>query len=263
MNHQEEIINRLKTLFELKKYRLLLDFFNQHSNLLEVQEVVLLIAKTHIKLGQIDQSTILLENLIVRDPDYILAKFYLALSTYPIKPQRALQLIQECIQRSPNEYAYWGTLGNIHLHQKDFKQAITAYEKSIQLNPTKTTSIGNLGACYSELKQYEQAIKLFTQAISLNPNYVKGFINLAVTYSRKGQYEIAHSYYLKAMSLEPNSPHAIYGLACVYAQQDKSEEAFKYLKMTFELDPSFKQTVLEDEDFKLLKTHPQFIQMTT
>ncbi len=259
---QQQITQRLQMLYKLRKFRETTQLFQAHPDLMEVSDALVTVAKAYAKLLQIDAATDLFEQAIRLDPSRSLPKFEFALMTNEVNPERALALIKECIETNPMEPAYWGTLGNIHLNQDRYLEAIQAYQKSLELNPLEKSSIVNLGACHSELEEFDKAIYYFKKAIKLMPNDHAGYVNLAVTYSRQKQLEEAMSYYLEALRIYPNSANAIYGIACIHAMKNEKDMAFEHLKQTIALNPTFKETARKDIDFKLFWEEEEFRELT-
>ena len=67
------------------------------------------------------------------------------------------------------EFAMIYRRGIMLVHQKQYDQAITAFDKAIKLHPTLALPYENRGNAYLSKGKYDQAIRDFDQAIALDP----------------------------------------------------------------------------------------------
>jgi len=81
---------------------------------------------------------------------------------YLNKREEALNVIQDLIEREPNNEIYQDSYGEILMAFNDHKSAISKFQKAIELNPNSwyiyQTHI-KLGICYRELEDYDLALK--------------------------------------------------------------------------------------------------------
>lgn len=263
MPHEQNLIDRIKLLFELKKYDMAIGIFKSDSGLMDNRYALFLAGRSYIRLKKDKEALLLFNKALSIDPFYGSAKLEVAKYYADSDPERAIKLVWECIDYNPLEPAYWGVLGSTRFKQKKFKEAAEAFEKYLELDPNDHRSVMNLAACKDELGLSEEALPLYELAISIHPNYAHAYLNLAVHYSDNGQLEKAEELYFTALQMNPNSATTIYGLACVYALKKEEDKAFQFLEQSIEMDEKYRTYVLTDVDFEELKKHPLFLKITT
>ncbi len=254
----QDITQRIKYLFQVKKYKHGIELFKQHPGLMENEYALFLVGRCYVRLGKTQEAEHLFKQAIGIWPNYGGAKLELAKLYTDDDPDQATQLVKECIAYNPHEPAYWGVLGSIRYAQDDYKGAEEAFEKYMEMRPDDPRTIINLAVCKGKLGQEDKELELYKLGISLNPNYVNGYVNLAVYLSDHGKWDEAEETYLNALRMEPMNSTCIYGLACVYALRKEKDKALQYLQQSIELDASYKTYVLTDVDFKLYLNDPDF-----
>lgn len=79
--------------------------------------------------------------------------------------------------------------------------AAAAYQKALTLDPTNPILMVNLGGIYVHEKNYDNAIVAFNQATLLKPDYTNAYYNLGNAYTLKGDVTDAKNALTKTMSL--------------------------------------------------------------
>jgi tetratricopeptide (TPR) repeat protein len=94
--------------------------------------------------------------------------------------EEARQAVLDELRRSPGSLEGYELLGIIYSRQKDFKQAITAFEQALKIDGRLTMTHNNLGNCYLEQQKYDMARKQFEMALRLSPHDRDAAYNLGV-----------------------------------------------------------------------------------
>jgi tetratricopeptide (TPR) repeat protein len=95
-------------------------------------------------------------------------------------------------------------LGNIHLEEKNYDEAIKTYNRAIQINPGYAAAFTNRGNVYSRNGEPEKAIADYTEAIRLKPDNVIPLINRSWSYGEIGEYDRAEWDEEEAVRLQPD-----------------------------------------------------------
>ncbi|ETV95660.1 hypothetical protein H310_11079 [Aphanomyces invadans] len=86
--------------------------------------------------------------------------------------------------------------GNTLYKQKQFPEAIAAYEEALSKDPTNMSYLSNLAAVYLELKDYEKCIEQCKKAIEIGREHradysliAKAYVRIATAYIKQGETE--------------------------------------------------------------------------
>lgn len=72
-------------------------------------------------------------------------------------------------------------LGNIHLHEGDFGQALVCYDKALSVDPGLFQACANKGVALHELGRFADALDSFEQALRLNPDFSEATYGASLT----------------------------------------------------------------------------------
>lgn len=262
MDRISNLIDKIRLLYDLKKFDLAINIFKGETALMDDYYALYHVGRCYKKLRKHDEALALFERALELNAEFRSAKLELAKHYTKSDSEKAIDLVEQCIQGDPLEPAYWGVLGSIYFEQERFKEAEETFEKYLELEPGDVRSITNLAACKDEQGKEAEAETLYKQSISIDPTYIPAYFNLAVHYSDKRELKKAEEIYFDTLRMNPNNADSIYGLACVYAVNEQEEKAFDFLKQSIEMEPSYKTYALTDIDFDDLKNHPKFLEIT-
>ncbi|CAH0562246.1 unnamed protein product [Brassicogethes aeneus] len=96
-------------------------------------------------------------------------------------------------------------LGNTHMKNASYVEAVEEYTKAIELNPNNAVYFCNRAAAYSRLEKHLEAIIDSQEAIRLDPTYGKAYGRLGIAYSNLNKYEDARKAYLTALKYDPGN----------------------------------------------------------
>ncbi len=89
--------------------------------------------------------------------------------------------------------------------QKNFKQAESYYVRAAAENPDNHKIFNRLGAIYIEQKNYSDAVEAFNAAVQIDAGIPSRHYNLAIAYLAKGDIVYAKKSLNKAIELEPSN----------------------------------------------------------
>ena len=157
-----------------------------------------------------------------------------------VPPSAAIAKLEEFRRILPDKYYTYFYLGQIHLNQGDYTNAITCLNKAADLgaqgedlaaiwtylgichkdlgayhaalevlgnadriDPERTDTLNLMGFCHFKLKAFEDAIKCFERVIALNPSSAIDYANLAVNHRALGHTQKAIELYRLSLALDP------------------------------------------------------------
>lgn len=101
------------------------------------------------------------------------------------KPELALHVLKEKIEKDPENAKTWFFLGVAYGELGRHEEAAEAYRKATELSPDYPEAWNNLGAVYRVTGKYKMAIKSLKKAIELKPYELLSWRNLLRVYLRQ------------------------------------------------------------------------------
>lgn len=100
----------------------------------------------------------------------------------------------------------WLTEGDYYYANKQYSNALTAYEQAIRLDPDDAFVYINKGYTLFHLNQYPEALTTFERAIHLDPNPAIFYINKAEVLNKLNRHIEAHFTSLQVIQVDSNDP---------------------------------------------------------
>ncbi|MFU1793764.1 tetratricopeptide repeat protein [Paenibacillus azoreducens] len=204
----ESLQQRVKVLFDLKKYDLLID-----------------IAKMALGMDLNDPFTL-----------YYLGRTHHRLERYP----EALEISGRLLAMDPHDPNYHSLRAGVLESLEKYEEAIAHYEKAIELNPQNEryySGIAHNASLLAEPKFQEKVVPMMRKAIELGPNDALNHGFFAILLMNRGLYTEARKEFEIAIELAPNDSinHSSYGNFLYYAGE--LEEAKTYTMQALEINP--------------------------
>lgn len=188
-------------------------------------------------------------NATKAQPDYIpayLAQAELAvqLASDDKKYEEAMKIADTIKQRHPKLPVGWQLEGDIWLAQKQYKNAVTAYEKATQVTPT-AISARRLYQANKAQGNDQAAFDALTKWLQAHGDDAETWIMLGVGYQSAGKNKEAVEAYEKAYALKPDNPLLLNNLAWLYQDQGdkRALKLAERLLPASESSPEIKDTI--------------------
>lgn len=200
-----------------------------------------------------------MKNAIELDPSFAKPYAKLAIASWldwamGVAPRdEAFAMIQDyadaAIRIDGNEpWAYWA-LGYVYLHkERNFAEALQAFEKSLELNPNDADVLSEYGWALAFAGRAQEGVARMREAIRLNPFHPQWYLNnLSVGYLLGHDYENVISTLSRMTAL--STAERMY-LAASYARLGRLDEARSEVAAALESRPDFELgTWLETRPF--------------
>ena len=203
-------------------------------------------AQLLIKEGELDEAIILLNRLLVQEPQnqWVLEKLgkcSLAVKDFSLAVDCYQRLIMACGGRKYNlnlAHALYGAkqndlalelylsiknqlhgkdlylafmnLGNIFFQKKEFSEARKYYKEAIDFCPASDKARVNCGLLEVQAKNFNKALEYFRKAIELNSESDAAWVGLAIVHDEYGDLEIAWANLERALDIHPFNEIALH-----------------------------------------------------
>lgn len=242
-------------------------------------DVMLYLALSHLRLGNIDQALSYATDFNAAAPKHTLGiKLLASLLLNRGKAVEAENLIQQFLARIPNDVDALNLLANALVAQKRTDEALNYLAKVVEIDPDSEAAQIRFSAGLADAGKTKEALERADMAIEMNPEYALGDMVKVLAFVRAGQLDdaltaaIAFSKkkpvdaapqlllgrvylarqekkkaiaaYNKAAELEPGSPAANNALAAVAIVDKDYSQAHQYFNEILQKHPDHLQTLL-------------------
>src|SRR5262245_19721730 len=154
--------------------------------------------------GRFDQAAAALERTLVLNPEFLPARFKLALAQLRLgQHDRATATLEQIVKDQPDDFRAWHNLAAVAYAQQDLDRAEQLERKALAINQDYAEAWNTLGAIYIVRKQPQAAVDALTTATRLNPANGQAYRNLAMALAAAGQPDRARAAADTACSLGP------------------------------------------------------------
>jgi tetratricopeptide (TPR) repeat protein len=139
-----------------------------------------LLAQISMKLDVVDEAEFLLEQLMVRAPDYHAARYEYAIALLARhRHLRAREQMEKLLETDPNNRIYRSTLATICSGMGDYGRALPLYREIAAETPDDPELHLSMAHALKTLGRTAQAIESYRAAASLRPQYGEAYWSLA------------------------------------------------------------------------------------
>jgi adenylate cyclase len=200
--------------------------------------------------GRYAEAIAALKTLLLRNPNFLIAHFHLALNyllQWGSQQSPAAQTLEPAVaavQRALalNDSLYWNhwALGYISLYQQQYEQALVEMERAVALEPTEAISYAALAVVLSCVGRTEEALEAAAQALRLKPAVADGHLaSIGTAYAVARHYAEARAPLQRYLSRFPNILPVHLMLAVVYSELGQAAEARAEAAEVLRLNPQF------------------------
>lgn len=100
---------------------------------------------------------------------------------------RAINAIQKCIDKQPDNPSFYYELGKNHFDLKQYLEAEQAFQKAVELNPKERWYWNGLYDVYYATKNYPKSIETVKKLIEFDPNMREDLVSLYMYTSQKDE----------------------------------------------------------------------------
>jgi len=195
-------------------------------------------AKRKLYKGDIKGATNTFNKCIEMQPNHDASYFELARINEFQNPNLAIEYINKSIIIAPNNIWYKEFLIRVYKQQREFEKAITVNNKLIKQQPNRKDYYYQWANLCISNKDYNQALKAY-QALIDNFSYEEGVLKQQKQiYLKKGDYKNAIVILDELILHNPDNKNYYGMVAEIYMNINKPEKAMEYYKKILQIDPN-------------------------
>ncbi|HEY7792299.1 MAG TPA: tetratricopeptide repeat protein [Vicinamibacterales bacterium] len=124
-------------------------------------------------------------------------------------------------------------------NQKQYQQAIDAYQAILKKAPTLTVLNLQIGAAYRNMKEYDKALAVYNDVLKTDPNNEQAVVAIGMTDLEKGDLAAAEETLTKAAQSLSATREVFYSLGEVKFAKGETDEAAKWYQKASDTDPNW------------------------
>ena len=152
--------------------------------------------------------------------------------------EQALNLWNQAIQKSPQNFIFYLEKGNTLIQLKKFEQAVAVFKTFSCKFPDKHQGLAGLARIAMQNQQWEQALNFWNQTIQKSPQNFIFYLEKGNTLIQLGRFEAATQIFELFNQKFPDKHHGLAGLARITMQTQQWETALELWEQVIEQFPN-------------------------
>jgi tetratricopeptide (TPR) repeat protein len=204
-----------------------------------------LAAQQKLKQGDVNEAIWLLDQARAYDND----SNYLKLETANLllvkkKPDDALALIEQVLEREPENLKALVAAGRIYQQRDESEKAGTVLERAMATDPTDQNIYLLLGRIYWDSGDISKTVRVFKQMVDNLPDSYMASFFYGKALQAAGQLDQAEQALLKSLVLEPSLKEPRKELLSIYKIQNQTDKIIGIYESMLEDDPADTDAIL-------------------
>jgi len=189
-------------------------------------------------LGETDRAIGLFQRALKIDPDYVLARYDLAVTYRGMgEVDKAIAEYEKVLKINPKFPEALSNLGGQYFRKGDVKQAVAHFQKAIEVYPNFIQALSNLGAALNKQGHSKQALPHLKKALSLDPEFAVAYFNLGNAYFAVGNLDEAETAFNNAVEKGVDFLSLHWKLHEIHLKKGNRNQAIDELKLILQIDP--------------------------
>ncbi|MDI6801968.1 MAG: tetratricopeptide repeat protein [Thermodesulfovibrionales bacterium] len=204
----------------------------------EANRASLLLGVLYAAKGDFQKAIATLENLLKKEPENIMAMYYIASINIDRKEyEKAEEKFKKILEINPAFDAAYLNLGLINEAKGNISVAEEYYKKAIEINPNNLFVREKLMQLYITEKSFDKVIKELEKISGEMPKNIEVHQRLGLLYLQEKQYDKALSEFRIVLEARPDDIASRYYLSMVLTDMKRYDEAIEELKKIISTDP--------------------------
>ena len=181
-----------------------------------------------------------LQRAIEIDPDLFWARFNLG-GIYQDQGNQddlALAEFEACIRLNANYYPAYYRMGEIHLKQQNYIEALQAFDAARKVNRKWEYPQYGIGLVYFAQGEIDRARETFENITQKNKRFAPAYFKLGQVLATEGFFDEALKEYAKGSQHQEYSAQVLYELAVIFDEKGNTDGAISIYQRVIEVEPT-------------------------
>ena len=174
------------------------------------------------------------------DPDLFWARFNLGgiYQDQGTQDDLALAEFEACIRLNPNYYPVYYRMGEIHLKQENYIEALHAFDAARKINRKWEYPQYGIGLVYFAQGEIDRARETFENITQKNKRFAPAYFKLGQVLATEGFFDEALKEYAKGSQYQDYSAQVLYELAVIFNEKGNTDGAINIYQRVIEVEPT-------------------------
>ncbi len=163
--------------------------------------------------------------------------------------EEATTILNNLLKSKPDYYDATILLGDILIEGENYKEAINIYTSALKYYPNDYNLYYNLGISYTLLNDFQNAKICYEKAATINHLFYNAYYTLGQINLIYHDIEKAEEYFTKSLGSEEIDAKSYFQLSKIYMMKKEKEKAIIFLNKAIELDRKFYKKSEEEPIF--------------
>ncbi|MFN7100602.1 MAG: tetratricopeptide repeat protein [Flavobacterium sp.] len=150
--------------------------------------------------------------------------------------QDAIQFLKSYIDKKPYSEIAWHQLGRLHYSEKEYQDAIRAFEYATLIDDEFLGAFMEKAKAYERLKRYEEAIESYTRTIELDDATSYALLRLGKCHEKLGNSALAIKFYNQTVHEDPLLDKGWIAITDFYVRLKNYQKALFFVNKALAID---------------------------
>ncbi len=150
--------------------------------------------------------------------------------------QDAIQFLKSYIDKKPYSEIAWHQLGRLHYSEKEYQDAIRAFEYATLIDDEFLGAFMEKAKAYERLKKYEEAIESYTRTIELDDATSYALLRLGKCHEKLGNSALAIKFYNQTVHEDPLLDKGWIAITDFYVRLKNYQKALFFVNKALAID---------------------------
>ncbi|MBC5863283.1 tetratricopeptide repeat protein [Flavobacterium sp. K77] len=150
--------------------------------------------------------------------------------------QDAIQFLKTYIDKKPYSEIAWHQLGRLHYSEKEYQDAIRAFEYATLIDDEFLGAFMEKAKAYERLKKYEEAIESYTRTIELDDATSYALLRLGKCHEKLGNSALAIKFYNQTVHEDPLLDKGWIAITDFYVRLKNYQKALFFVNKALAID---------------------------
>lgn len=141
-----------------------------------------------------------------------------------------LKALREVVAKDPDVIDAWLMMGNEHVRQRRFTDAIPCFQRALALKPDYDLAVLNMANVYRAMGRDEDALTGYRRLVELDPNDAQAHQEIAQILVERGRLDDAQIALTRALDLQPNLAAARNTLGALHLERGDVDAAEREIR---------------------------------
>jgi len=141
-----------------------------------------------------------------------------------------MEVLQEAIRKQPDLPATYLYLGMLHEEQKQYEEALKAFDRGLEKNSKDVDLLFRKGVVLDKLERKKEAVEVMRKVLAIEPRNSNALNFVGYSYAEMGVNLVEAKHMIRtALEIEPEDGYIMDSMAWVHYKMGQYKKALEYI----------------------------------